>query len=304
MQEITLRPFSLKDKGRFDKEYLKLEYPLAEHSFSWLYLWSDCYKNMQWAAINDNLCLFNTFEGTRSIWGPLFPGNKLKETLEICFDLCNNENKRNNASQFTSLLYIPEELKENYEKTQGFELKEQNQDYWYRRIELIELTGERYSKKRNHRNHFVSSNSYSVEDYDREKHQAGCIELLDKWIAHKKEHVKPEYHATLSYEYDANKKGLELAKEFGLIGIVVYVNGSIEGYSFGEKANAIVSTAFFEKTNVAIRGLSVFIYCEFAKKCDTEFINAGEDWDVDYLKDIKQDYLPCMVRKSYKLEKI
>ena len=62
-------------------------------------------------------------------------------------------------------------------------------------------------------------------------------------------------------------------------------------------------TDFFEKTNLDIKGLSVFIYGELLKIFKGDFVNAGEDWGIDYLRTIKLSYHPLMIRKSYTLEK-
>ena len=61
---------------------------------------------------------------------------------------------------------------------------------------------------------------------------------------------------------------------------------------------------FFEKTNLEIKGLSVFIYGKFLKRMGCEIVNAGEDWDVEYLKKIKLSYKPHLIKKSYLLEKV
>ena len=144
-----MKQFSLEDKERFDKVYALLEFPLGEHSFNWIYLWDFCYKDIEWAEINENLCLFLTFEGNRYIWGPVLPGNKLKDTLRKCFSLCENYNVNNKISKKSAVMYIPEELREIYDSLEGFELKEQNQDYIYKVKDIIELRGEKYKDKRN-----------------------------------------------------------------------------------------------------------------------------------------------------------
>ena len=54
-----------------------------------------------------------------------------------------------------------------------------------------------------------------------------------------------------------------------------------------------------------IKGLAPFIFTEFIKKCwsSYKFINAGEDWDVEYLRVTKMSYHPVKIHKSYMLVK-
>ena len=84
---------------------------------------------------------------------------------------------------------------------------------------------------------------------------------------------------------------------------IVYVDDKIQGYTFGEQTNKNMCTDFFEKTNLDIKGLSVFIYGELLKIFEGNLVNAGEDWGVDYLRTIKLSSHPIMIRKSYTLEK-
>ena len=304
MQEkVKLNKFKPEDKEIFDKAYSSLEFPLAEHSFAWIYIWDYCYNDIQWAKINGNLCLFLNFLGNRYIWGPALPGINLPDTLRKCFELCEQYNKEHKIKGKPSVKYIPEELKEKYSNIHGYKLVHQNQDYIYKREDIIELKGDKYKSKRNLRNYFIKNYKYKVGEYEKDKHMKECVEVLDKWEKQKLNVVNGEHHESLDDEYDANLKVLELAEMFGLKGVVAYVDDKIQGYTFGEQTNKNMCTDFFEKTNLDIKGLSVFIYGELLKIFEGNLVNAGEDWGVDYLRTIKLSYHPIMIRKSYTLEK-
>lgn len=198
MQKLTL-----KDKERFDDAYHSLKFPLAEHSFAWIYMWDSSYQDMEWTVINDNLCLFLTFEGARCVWGPVLPGSKLKDTVKKCVSLCENYSVHNNLKKQPAIRYIPEELKQDYAELEGFKLEEQNQDYIYKTENIINYPGEQYKKKRNLRNSFIKNNKILVEPYAQASHQAGCLELLNKWGEDKGLEDKK-----IRGEIDANKKVL------------------------------------------------------------------------------------------------
>lgn len=300
-----MEKLELKDKERFDKAYKSLDFPLAEHSFAWIYIWESCYKDIEWAEINGNLCLFLTFEGNRYVWGPVLPGNRLSDTLRKCFSLCENYNVNHRISKKPAAMYIPEELKEEYSSLEGFELREQNKDYIYGVKDIIELGGREYKDKRNKRNFFMKSYNHSAEDYSAERHRKGCEELLERWKKQKLPSVSTEDMEKFEEEARINKKAFELAEELGIKGIVVLVDGRIEGYIFGERTNKRACTMFFGKTSLEIKGLSQFIYGEFLKRnfSDAELVNDGEDWDVGYLEHGKLSYNPDIIKKSYMLVK-
>lgn len=291
------------DKKIFDKAYGSLQFPLAEHSFAWLYLWDGCYGEMEWALINGNLCLFLTFEGKRCIWGPVVPGKKLADTLGRCFSMCEDYNAERGIPENPAMMYIPEELKDAYANLSGFKLQEQNQDYIYKRTDIIELKGDSYKSKRNLKNYFMKNYSCAVEQYNAGRHRAGCLDLLHRWKEQKLETIEDADVEKLDAEVAANERALELANTLGLKGVVVLVDGKVQGYSFAERTSSIICTDFFEKTNLRIKGLSVFIYGELMKLFDCEYVNAGEDWDVKYLERIKRSYRPHLIKKSYSLVK-
>ncbi len=298
-----MKKFTLECKKIFDEAYGSLEFPLAEHSFSWIYTWESFYRDIEWAEINGNLCLFLTFEGARCVWGPVLPGKKLEDTLRKCFSLCDNYNASRGTGKKAAAMYIPEELKEGYSSLEGFELKRQNTDYVYKIRDVIELAGREYKDKRNKRNFFMKNCKYSAEDYSAAKHRRGCESLLQRWKKQKLPSLSGEDAEKLEEEARINSRALELAEPLGMKGMVVLVDGKVEGYIFGERTNKRICTLFFGKSNLGIKGLSQFIYGEFLKRnfSDAELVNDGEDWGVSYLEHGKLSYNPEIIRKSYML---
>ena len=296
MQKLTLDY-----KQGLDDKYALLKFPLAEHSFAWIWLWNDYYKDIEWMEINNNTCLFLTFEDCRYIWGPPLPGNKLADTLNKCFTLCEEYNANNNLSKQPAIMYIPEELSGNFSELAGLSLEEQDSDYIYSANDIKEFKGKKLKDKRNKRNFFVKNYDYSVMAYEKALHEDACLELLRKW--QKQKQVSKKDGEKLLAEVNANKRVLSEGQNLGIKGMVVQVSGKIEGYIFGENTNQKMCTLFFGKTNLEIKGLSQFIYSEFLKInfAECELVNDGESWGVDYLEHSKGSYKPLMTKKSYML---
>ena len=70
------------------------------------------------------------------------------------------------------------------------------------------------------------------------------------------------------------------------------------------KTSAKVIANIAEKTSPAVNGSAQFIFREFARFWSSyEFMNAQDDFGVDYLKRVKLSYNPVRLLKSYCLEK-
>lgn len=292
MGQALMHKFSMKHRDMFNILFGTLKKPLAEHSFSWIYLW-DYYNDIAWTKINGSTCLFLSVEGKRYLWGPILPGNRLLRTLNECF----------RRYDLSAVMYIPEELKSKYDSLEGYKLKKQNKDYIHKTVKVIELKGKKYKDKRNKRNFFVKNYDFNVESYSK-RHKQACEDLIKRWKKQKEDFVSQKDKSKFEADIDANLKLLGLAKPLNVKGIVVRVNNVVEGFIFGTRSDASTCTMFFGKTNLQIKGLSQFIFSEFLSRFfqETKYVNDGEDWGVASLEKSKMSYDP-MVRNSYMLVK-
>lgn len=98
----------------------------------------------------------------------------------------------------------------------------------------------------------------------------------------------------------AIKRMLNFYKELGLIGIVIYIDDEMHGFTVGEQINEGVASVIIEKTNFQTLGCAQFIFREFSKilkqKYACEFINVGDDIGFENLKKVKMSY------RAYKLD--
>ncbi len=279
----------LEDKHHYDV-YKSLTFPLQELSFAFQFI-TPFYSNFSIETFHENTAVMLTCNGKRHGWGPLLPGNELQRAVDELFKM-----------NIESIKYIPDEVADKYRELQGYALVHQNQDYLYLREKIATLSGDALKKKRNLRNYFVKNYTYRTEEYSREKHEKECVEFLERWQLEKKR-KSPESAETIALEAQCNLKALQHAHDIGFHGMVVYVNDKLEGFTFGEVVNDILSVQI-EKANLSIKGLPQFIYSEFVKKFPVTYVNAGEDWDVSYLKSVKESYHPFKVHKFYELKKV
>ena len=300
--KYNIKRIEISDREVFDNAYSTLKKPLADQCFPMIYIW-DSQLNMRWASINSNLCLFADFEGSTVIWGPIMGGNKLQETTDTCFSILDELNRKKRIDAKPKLCYLPEELADDYARLNGYEVLPQSQDYVYNTQDLIELKGSAYKDKRNLISNFLSSHNPTVELYSSDRHEKGCLELLKQWKQQKAESqsIGKEMKFQFESETRITKDTIRLSGALGLKGLVVIIDGKIQGMTFGNVVNKEMCSVIVEKTNLNIKGLPQFIYNEFVKRCwsSHKYVNAQEDMGVEYLKTAKLSYHPAFLIKSH-----
>lgn len=301
-----LRKVELKDKDIFNKFFKMVKEPLADTTFAMRYIWAAPMRHL-WAIINGNLCVFGFLKDKYLLWGPPVGGDKLPETVSSCFEIVEQLNHNERIKVKPSAIYIPECLKSDYaavaEKL-GCTLEYWTQDYVYKTADLVGMKGKQFDSKRHKANFFAKNYDFCIEEFDFEKHSDGCLPLIQLWKAQKDEVISDSTRYELNAEAEVAATLIKNAQQLGVRGIVLKVEGKIAGVSLGEHLTQNMCSNIIEKTNPALNGASEFIFREFARSWPgCEFLNAQDDFGVDYLKRIKLSYCPAKLLASYCLEK-
>lgn len=306
MASHEMREITLTDRNLFQKFFAQVKEPLADTTFTMRFIWAGPLKHT-WTIINDNLCVFGYDKGRYVVWGPPVGGTKLAETLAECFRVVEGMNKASGIDAKPAAIYIPQCMKEDYESVAselGTTLSYWTQDYVYKTKDLVELKGSEFDSKRNKVNFFMKNYEYGVEEFDFGKHVDDCLQLTELWREQKAEAGDGSWRYELDSETEVARTLLKFSSELGVKGIVLKVDGKVVGYSLGERLSDGVCSNIVEKTSPAVNGSAQFIFREFAKFWpDCEFLNAQDDFGVDYLKRVKLSYHPVRLLKSYCLEK-
>lgn len=305
-EEGEMREVKLEDMETFQKFFAAVKEPLADTTFTMRFIWAGPLRHT-WTIINGNLCVFGYDKGKHVLWGPPVGGTKLAETIAECFRIVEDMNKAYGIDSKAAAIYIPECLKSEYEAVAGklgCALDYWTQDYVYRTKDLIELKGPNFDSKRNKVNFFMKNYDYSVEEFDFSKHFDDCMRLTELWEQHKEDVGDGSWRREIGAETEVARTLLKFPRELGVNGIVLKVDGSVAGYSLGEHLADGVCSNIVEKTNPAINGAAQYIFREFARFWSLyEFLNAQDDFGVDYLKRVKLSYHPVKLIASYSLEK-
>ncbi len=301
-----LREVTLADKELFQKFFSGLKEPLADTTFTMRYIWAGPLKHT-WTIIDGNLCVFGYDKNRYVLWGPSFGGIKLAATITECFKIVEELNKKAGIAARPAAIYIPQCLKAEYEavaKEVGATLGYWTQDYVYKTKDLVELKGKELDSKRNKANFFTKNYDYSVEEFDFSKHVDDCLQLTELWLEQKVDADDGSWRYEIESETEVARTLLKFSSELGVKGIVLKAGGSVVGYSLGEHLAEGMCSNIVEKTLSTVNGAAQFIFREFARHWSShEFLNAQDDFGVDYLKRVKLSYHPVKLIASYCLEK-
>ena len=169
-----------------------------------------------------------------------------------------------------------------------------NFDYLYRREDLAELAGRKYSKKRNHIKAFVNNYDYEGKPL-LEEHIDDALAILEDWRDNRDG----------PGDYTPCREALLKAEELQLCGGIYYADGKPVAFSLGEELMESTSFAIhFEKAVSGYKGVWQFINQSFASILPDKYltINREQDLGNEGLRSAKMSYKPSGFIKKYRAE--
>lgn len=295
---LKFHKVKLEDKALFDKYFRQRRYEGSESTFTNLYMWQDCY-NIKWTVIDDFLCIKAKLEEMDYI---LPPYGATDQGIEKALDKLMEYFRENNFPFM--MRAISPEMKETLESVYPgkFTFTEERDvfDYVYRAEDLINLAGRKYHRKRNHIKRFQKK-------YPEYQHVPLTKDLLDLCIINLKEWCLKkgcEEDESLLCERDATIKAFEAFDYLDYIGSVIFIDGNVEAFTFGEAVNEDTVLIHVEKANSEINGIYQVINQEFLKNnwAQMKYVNREEDLGVEGLRKSKESYYPVKMLIKYKAE--
>ena len=171
-------------------------------------------------------------------------------------------------------------------------------DYIYETREIIEMSGKKYHKKRNHLAQFRKS----YEDYTfsemTESDFDECIAMSANFYNEKHGYTDRSSVA----EQFAIHTYFSHFDELGLKGGVLRVDGKFAGFSIGERLNKNTFVTHIEKADVKYKGAYTAL-TQFFTECfaaDCKYINREEDLGIEGLRKAKESWYPVFLLKKYR----
>ncbi len=312
----TLKPFGISAKPIIEKYLAKLTADLSDYTFAANYIWLSNASGF-YAIINKCFCLFVMTGGELTmLLPPLGKKKNIAGAIVKCFELMN----ANNSSIYYSRIdYVQGEMIEEF--LQGVEegetmfqmlehylVEKKLVDYVYDAEALIALRGNSYHTKRTEINKFIKSYpDHRIEVLDPVRHQEEVMHLFNKWVSDRVKYMPKEeaevFLEGIHQERHAVKKMLKHYVELQLIGLVIYINDELKGFTVGERINADTATVIIEKTDFEVMGCAQFIFREFSKilkeHYNVTYINVGDDMGFENLKKVKMSYRPQKLIPKY-----
>jgi ribosomal protein S18 acetylase RimI-like enzyme len=185
-------------------------------------------------------------------------------------------------------------------------------DFIYPVEAMIHLPGKKLKSKRSGKAQFERRYPNHRTAPLTAAHLPACFALLDRW----RQHADAKHDGQLTEdasrvataslrtrESDACRMALEHHATLGLVGMVVFVDDRLVGFTLGERLSPVQASILFEKTDPDYAGLPQFIFAEFCRTAwaDCPEINVGDDWGIPTLRFTKESYRPTRRLAKYTL---
>ncbi len=292
---LDFKPVEIEDRKIFNR-YLKEDPPdISELTFTNLFMWRGLYHPV-WTELDNVLLIILNPEG-KTPFGlqPVGLGDKsaaLDKLLEY-LGWQTGEPKICRAGE----RFVSEVVDQNRFSCLP---DRDNSDYVYSTLDLVQLSGRKYHRKKNLLNQFVKSYQYEYRELDLELVEC-FIDMQEEWCKMRECMEIPDL---LSEDY-AVRMALTYFEDLDYRGGAIKINGRIEAFSLGEVLNGNTGVIHIEKANPEIPGLYTAINQMFCSNAwsEIEFINREQDLGVEGLRKAKESYLPHHMINKYTIIK-
>lgn len=311
-----LKRFSIATKPIMEKYLSKLEVDLSDYTFAANYIWLANSSGF-YAIINKCFCLFIMTGGELTmLLPPLGKKKNVTDAMIKCFEVMNANNSSPyysridyvQASMIEEFVQSADEAESMFQMLENYLVEKKLVDYVYEVDALIELRGNSYHTKRTEINKFIKSYpDYVIEQLDGIKHKDEIMFLFNKWVSDRVKYMPKEeaevFLEGIHQERHAIKQMFKHYDELSLIGLVIYINGELKGFTVGERISKDTATVIIEKTDFEVLGCAQFIFREFSKLLKDHYgvtyINVGDDMGFENLRKVKMSYRPFKLIPKY-----
>lgn len=288
---LDFKPVEVKDREIFGR-YLREDPPeISELTFTNLFMWQGRYHPV-WTELDNILLIILNPEGTTPFGlQPVGPGNKA-DALGILLDYLDGQTPAPKICRAGEKFVADVVDKDRFSCLPDRD----NSDYVYSTFDLIQLSGRRYHRKKNHLNQFIKTFQYEYQELDLELVEC-FIDMQEEWCKMRECLEIPDL---LSEDY-AVHRALTHFEDLDYRGGAIKIDGRIEAFSLGESLNDNTAVIHIEKANPDIPGLYTAINQMFCSNAwaEIEFINREQDLGVEGLRKAKESYLPHHMVNKY-----
>lgn len=292
---MQLKALSIKDKKIFT-QYLRLgHHELSTYAFPNIYLWRGIF-DIRWALIEDNLCIFFKDKLGCFLYLPPLGKHLNPQAIAEAFRVMDSFNQNKKISRIEN---VEEKDLPVYRKL-GYECKEKFADYLCKRLDLVNLRGNKFKHKRATVNYFTKHYKFQYLPFNLADKKV-CLRLYHHWMKERKsQNQDPVYQGMLK----DSRACLEILfghyQNLDCVGRIVKINGRISAFTFGFKLNLKTFCILYEIADLSVKGLAQFIFREFCTELtEYKYINIMDDSGLENLKAVKLSYHPIRLIPNY-----
>jgi len=300
---MQLKPITPADYTELKPFFENQQYRLCEYALPLVIVWSNIEYRPYGAVDGESLIVAAEFcihKENRHLILPISPTKR--HTPEDLYRLCEKLG-------FASFWFVPEDYIKTYGKKRigaFFTVSDQPgyNDYVYLADDLIDLKGNKYSKKRNlihqFERNYLSNGRVAIEPLE-----AGavpeCLEFLEEWCV--QNNCDADSALDLACEKQATINALENIEGLGTRGLMLRLDGKISAFGIASWLTDSMGVLHFEKADANIKGLYQYFDNACAKRLfnGCRYVNKESDLNIPGLAKAKKSYHPVMMVKSYKL---
>ena len=295
---IEFHTLTLSDKEWIDRHVMCENSPSADYNFGNMFIWDAHYRQLVCRMGERTLTKVRANGKPAFVYpigcGPLAPAvDALRE-----YAACRNWPFR--------LLGVTEThrglLEESYPGRFRFTEEATYADYIYEAEKLATYSGKALHGKKNHCNRFEAEHDWSFVPLTRDLIPA-CEAMLDAWTEANADRLEE----SITYEHDAIECAFANYEPLGLEGGVLFADGKVLGFSFGEMTSHDTFDTHVEKAWTDINGAYPMVCREMARMLTARhdglrFINREDDMGLETLRRSKESYRPLYLLKKYTAE--
>jgi hypothetical protein len=285
------KPVEIQDKPLFD-EFLRKDPPqVSELTFTNLFIWRYHYQPA-WLEWNECiLILYHPKTGPPYGLCPFGPGDKERALDFLCRGMAK-------LTQEVRICRVGEEFVNNHVDRAKYSVEDdrENSDYVYLAKDLINLSGNKYHRKKNHLNQFMKNYVFEYHPLNPDLVNR-VLGMQETWCQIRECVEKPDL---LAEDY-AVHEALTYFEELGYQGGAVLINSVVEAFALGETLNQDTAVIHIEKANPDIPGLYAAINQLFCLNAWSKvtYINREQDMGVEGLRKAKESYYPHHMVNKY-----
>jgi hypothetical protein len=278
-----MKLIKLDHKELIEEQLKKYEKVQSELNFTNLFAWREKY-NFHFITINDTILIVNIKGDSYYLSEPL--GHISPEIID---EITTELNLDQLFFKKCSKGFVDDIKKLNYDVT--YESVRDDYDYLYDMLELKELKGNKYHKKKNHVNQFIKLYNYHYEDL-REDRFDDIHHIMNIWFKDASEELLAEKVAI--------DKVLKHWSILNTCGGILYVDDQPVAFTIGEYINDDTLLIHFEKADTSYKSVYTMMTHQFILHQPlVKYVNREQDLGIPGLRKSKLSYHPIEFIEKY-----